>query len=128
MANRFENGSLAQRNGITLLRFDYQNGRHILVRTTTHAKEKYEERNINLNEVCGAIVALGKEIIYEASKQGEDIAILDKKGKQTLAIILTFEVSGNEIQARIRTLIKKEFIYIKENTRIYKLDNFKGGF
>jgi len=125
--NRFK-GNLNQENGITLLRFDYQNGKYILIRTTTHAKEKYEERNINLSEVCGAIVSLGQETIYKASLEGSDIAILDKKGKDTLAIILTFEQNGNEIQARIRTLIKKEFIYIKENTRIYKLKNHKGGF
>ena len=121
-------GNLNQDHGITLLRFDYQNGKYILIRTTTHAKQRYEERGINLDSVCGAIVALGKETIYKASEQGEDIAILDKKSRQTLAIILTFEVSGNEIQARIRTLIKKEFVYIKENTHVYKLENYQGGF
>lgn len=127
MTNRFKD-NLNQENGITLLRFDYSNGKYILIRTTTHSKQKYEERGINLDEVCAAVVALGKQVIYSASEKGNDIAILDKQKSDTLAIILTFEQNGNEIQARIRTLIKKEFIYIKENTRIYELKNYKGGF
>lgn len=124
MSNRFTD-NLNQENGITLLRFDYNNGKYILIRTTTHSKQRYEERGINLDEVCAAVVALGKQVIYSASEEGNDIAILDKQKSDTLAIILTFEQSGNEIQARLRTVIQKKNIFIKHGTRIYQLENYK---
>jgi len=126
--NKFSKEELNQSHGVTLLRFDYQNGKYILIRTTTHARVRYEERGINLNQVCGAIVSLGRDTIYKASEQGDDIAILDKVKNDTLAIIITFEQNGNEIQARLRTVIQKRNIYIKENTKIFNLKNYKGGF
>jgi len=71
---------------------------------------------------------LGKEVIYRASEEGEDIAIIQKLKNDTLAIIITFEKNGNEIQARLRTVIQKRNIFIKNNTKVYCLNNFKGGF
>lgn len=125
--NRFKE-DLNQEYGVTLLRFDYDNGKYISIRTTIHSKARYEERGIDLNEVCSAIVALGKQVIYTASEKGDDIAILDKQKNETLAIIITFEEYEDQIQARLRTVIQKKDVFIKDGTRIYNLKNYKGGF
>ena len=118
---RFEN-NLNENHGTTLMRFSY-NGREFTIRTTDHKKD-HLERKYDMNVICGDIVALGKERLYNYSNQGTDTAIIDED--HNLAVIITFE----ENQIRIRTIIDRSNIWVKKGTRIFKLreQNYRGGF
>jgi len=116
------NGNLNQDHGEKLISFNY-NRREFEIRTTDH-KGDHPERKYDMNVVCGDIIALGKERLYRYADQGIDTAIIDEDNN--LAVIITFEGS----QIRIRTIIDRSNIWVKEGTRIFKLrkQNYKGGF
>ena len=120
MKNTFKN-NLNENHGITLLKFSY-NGIEFQIRATEHSLERYKENGIDKNIVCGDIVALGKERLYKYADQGDDVAIIDKENN--LTVIITFE--GNQI--RIRTVIDKSNVWVKTGTRIFNLQNYRGGF
>lgn len=111
-------GNLNRNHGIKLLSFSF-NGSEFEIRTTDHTHE-HLERKYNLDVICGDIVALGKERLYNYTNQGDDVAIIDQDNDIT--IIITFE--GNQI--RIRTVIDKSNVWIRKGTRIYRLNG--GGF
>ena len=112
--------NLNQEHGKKLMSFSF-NGRHFEIRTTDHRKD-HQERKYDMNVVCGDIIALGKERLYNYADQGEDIAIIDEENN--LSVIITFE--GNQI--RIRTVIDKSNIWVRKGTRIFNLKDYRGGF
>lgn len=111
---RFEN-NLNENYGITLLKFSY-NGITFKIRSTEHSLLRFKEKGIDVDIACGDIVALGKARLYNYAKTGDDVAIIDVKNKITT--ITTFEGS----QIRIRTIIPRSNTWIKQGTRIYKLN------
>ena len=112
--------NLNQSHGKKLMSFSF-NGRNFEIRTTDHRND-HQERKYDMNVVCGDIIALGKERLYNYADQGEDVAIIDEENN--LSVIITFE--GNQI--RIRTVIDKSNIWVRKGTRIYNLKNYKGEF
>ncbi len=116
--------NLNRNHGRNLLNFSY-NGRDFEIRTTDH-KGDHPERwaKYDMNVICGDIVALGKERLYNYADQGIDTAIIDEDNN--LAVIITFE----GYQIRIRTIIDRSRIWVKSGTRIFKLrkQNYRGGF
>ena len=113
MGNRFEN--LDENHGITLLKFSY-NGTEFKIRSTDHSIKRFKGNGINVDIACGDVIALGKERLYNYAKTGGDVAIIDVENQMTT--IITFE--GTQI--RIRTIIPRGNAYIKEGTKIYKLN------
>ena len=111
---RFET-NLNEHYGITLLRFSY-NGITFKIRSTEHSIARFKEKGINVDTACGDIVALGKERLYGYAKTGDDVAIIDLDNNITT--IITFE----EEQIRIRTIIPRSDTWIKQGTKIYKLN------
>ena len=112
-------GNLNRNHGRKLMSFSF-NGRDFEIRTTDHTYH-HMERRYDLNVVCGDIVALGKERLYNYADQGDDVAIIDQD--HDLTVIITFE--GKAIgcnQIRIRTVINKSNVWVKKGTRIYRLN------
>jgi len=115
--NRFD-GNLNKDYGVKLMGF-YFNGRKFEIRCTEHSLGRFKERNLDVNIACGDIVSLGKERLYGMSKAGDDVAIINTQ--KNLATIITFESEKDETQIRIRTIIGRSNIYVKDGTRIYNL-------
>lgn len=109
---RFEN--LNETHGVTLLKFSF-NRIQFKIRSTDHSIQRFKEKGIDVNIACGDIIALGKERLYNYSKTGNDVAIIDTDNDITT--IITFE----NTQIRIRTIIPKSHIWVKSGTRIYNL-------
>ena len=122
--NRFE-GRLNKEYGKELMGF-YFNGRIFHIRCTDHSLGRFKERNLDVNVSLGDIVSLGKDRLYRMSENGDDVAIINTVKNQST--IVTFESEKNETQIRIRTIIGRSNIYVKTGTRIFKLQNYKGGF
>ena len=114
--NRFD-GNLNKDYGVKLLGFHF-NGQTFEIRCTEHSLERFKGRGLDFNISCGDIVSLGKERLYRMSKLGDDVAIINTH--KNLATIITFESEGNETQIRIRTIIGRSNIYVKDGTRIYR--------
>jgi len=115
-----EGNNLNRDHGKKLMSFSF-NGKNFEIRTTDHTYE-HLERRYDLNIVCGNIVALGKERLYDYAERGEDVAIIDRDNDIT--VIITFEGS----QIRIRTVIDKSNVWVRKGTRIFNLTNYKGGY
>lgn len=111
---------LNRNHGKKLMGFHF-NGRNFEIRTTDHTYE-HLERKYDINVICGDIVALGEERLYNYANQGDDVAIVDQNND--LTVIITFE--GNQI--RVRTVIDKSNVWVRKGTRIFNLRNYKGGF
>jgi len=109
---RFQ-GQMNNLHGKSLLKFKF-NGTEFDIRATDHTYE-HLERKYDMNVICGDIVALGKERLYEYAARGEDVAIIDQDNN--LTTIITFE--GTQI--RIRTVIDKSRVWVKKGTKIYNL-------
>ena len=122
--NRFE-GRLERNFGRKLIEFKF-NGTEYEVRCTEHSLERFKERNINIDEALGSIVALGKERLDRFSSEGNDVAIIDKDNH--ISVIITFESEGHYVQIRIATIIGRDNIFVKSGTKIFCLKNYKGGF
>jgi len=123
--NRFE-GKLNKEHGIKLIDFRF-NGQKFEVRTTNHSLERFKERNLDVDEALGSIVALGRARLNYFAEQGADVAIIDKVIGQT--VIITFESEGDYTQIRIATIIPRDNVFVKEGTKIYCLKEYKqGGF
>lgn len=122
--NRFD-GNLNKDYGIKLMEFRF-NGRRFEIRSTEHSLERFKERHLDVNVSLGDIVSLGKERLYRMADNGDDVAIINTQ--KDLATIITFESQGDETQIRIRTIIGRSNIYVKTGTRIFKLQDYKGGF
>ena len=120
MKNTFKN-NLNENHGITLLKFSY-NGIEFQIRATEHSLERFKENNIDVNIACGDIISLGKERLYQYSERGDDVAIIDKDNN--FVIVITFE----GYQVRLKTLIPRANAFIKEGTKIFVLNDYKGGF
>jgi len=117
--------NLNKNHGRKLLNFSY-NGRDFEIRTTDHTYD-HLERKYDMNVICGDIVALGKERLYRYADQGDDVAIIDKD--HNLTVIITFEgIETGANQIRIRTVIDKSNVWVKNGTRIFELKNYRGGF
>ena len=117
--------NLNRNHGRKLMGFHF-NGRDFEIRTTDHAYH-HLERKYDMDVVCGNIIALGKERLYNYADQGNDVAIIDED--HDITVIITFE--GKEMganQIRIRTVIDKSNVWVKSGTRIFKLRDYKGGF
>ena len=110
---RFED-NLNENYVITLLKFSY-NGMEFKIRTTDHSLDRFKENGINVDIACGDIISLGKERLYNYAKTGDDVAIIDVDNNITT--IITFE----NTQIRIRTIIPKSNVWVKEGTKIYNL-------
>lgn len=113
-------GSLNRNHGRKLMSFSF-NGKGFEIRTTDHTHE-HLERKFDLNVVCGDIIALGKERLYNYANKGDDVAIIDQN--HDITVIITFE--GNQI--RIRTVIDKSNVWVRKGTRIFNLRDYRGGF
>jgi len=113
--NRRFKDNLNENYGITLIKFSY-NGTEFKIRTTEHSLLRFKERGINVDIACGDVIALGKERLYNYAKTGDDVAIIDKDNNITT--IITFE----NTQIRIRTIIQRANVWIKEGTKIYNLN------
>ena len=117
--------NLNRNHGRKLMNFSF-NGRDFEIRTTDHTYQ-HLERKYDMNVICGDIVALGKERLYNYADQGDDVAIIDHD--HDLTVIITFE--GKEMganQIRIRTVIDKSNVWVRSGTRVFDLKNYKGGF
>lgn len=121
--NRFKD--LDRNHGKLLLAFRF-NGREFEVRATEHSLQRFTERNLNIDEALGAIVALGKSRLNYFANEGADVAIIDKIQRQT--VIITFESEDNYTQIRIATIIPRDRVFVKDGTKIFTLNNYKGGF
>jgi len=118
MKDTFKN-DLNENHGVTLLKFSY-NGIEFQIRITNHGLQRYKENDIDMDIVCGDIVALGEKRLYDYAGKGEDVAIIDYDNDFT--IIITFE----KYQIRVKTIINKSNVWVKKGTIIYNL--YKGGF
>ena len=125
MPNRFENGSLNKGYGKQLLKFSY-NGEEFSVRATEHSLQRFKDYNLDVDAALGSIIALGEERLYKFSNDSVDVAIIDKENN--ISVIITFESEDKETQIRIRTIIPRSHIFVKTGTRVYKLEDYKGGF
>jgi len=121
--NRFK-GRLEKR-GKMLLSFSF-NGRRFEVRCTEHSLIRFKDRHLDVNVSLGDIVSLGKDRLYKMADNGDDVAIINTPKHQST--IITFESEGDETQIRIRTIIDRSNIYVKTGTKIFKLQDYKGGF
>lgn len=122
--DRFK-GKLNREHGRKLLDFRF-NGRQYEVRCTDHSLDRFEDHGINIDEAIGSIIALGKSRLDYFSSQGSDVAIIDKQNH--ISVIITFESEGNLTQIRIATIIPRNNIFVKNGTKIFCLQNYKGGF
>jgi len=122
--NRFK-GNLNKEFGEELIRFAY-NGRSFSVRCTEHSLNRFKDHNLDIDAALGSIVALGKERLYRFSKDGIDVAVIDKENH--ISVIVTFESQDSETQIRIRTIIPRSHIFVKAGTRVFELKSYKGGF
>jgi hypothetical protein len=115
--DRFK-GNLNRNHGKLLLAFRF-NGREYEVRCTNHSLDRFKDRNLDVNEALGAIVALGKKRLDDFAIKSDDVAIIDKVNKQS--VIITFESEGNYTQIRIATIIGRDKIFVKNGTKIFNL-------
>ncbi len=121
--NRFQD--LNRNHGTKLLDFKF-NGRQFEVRCTDHSLQRFKDHGLNIDEALGAIVALGKDRLNYFAGKGDDVAIIDKVNRQTT--IITFESEYDYTQIRIATIIPRDNVYVKNGTKIYCLNEYKGGF
>ncbi len=115
--DRFK-GNLNRNYGTKLLDFKF-NGRQYEIRTTEHSLQRIKDRNLNIDEALGAIVALGKARLDNFANEGDDVIIIDKLNKQS--VVITFETEDHYTQIRIATIIGKDNVFVKNGTRIIKL-------
>ena len=116
--------NLNRNHGKRLMSFSF-NGKDFEIRTTDHTYH-HLERKYNMDIVCGNIVALGKERLYRYADQGDDVAIIDED--HDITVIITFEGITGVNQIRIRTVIAKSDVWVKNGTRVFNLKNYEGGF
>jgi hypothetical protein len=123
--DRFK-GNLNRNHGKLLLAFRF-NGREYEVRCTDHSLERFTDRNLNVDEALGAIVALGKKRLDDFAVKSDDVAIIDKINKQS--VIITFESEGNYTQIRIATIIGRANVVVKDGTKVFDLNwlGLRGG-
>lgn len=122
--NRFQ-GELDRNHGTLLLAFRF-NGRQYEVRCTDHSLDRFRDHGLNIDEALGSIVALGKSRLDYFTNQGSDVAIIDKVQRQT--VIVTFESEDDYTQIRIATIIPRSNVFVKEGTKIFCINEYKGGF
>ena len=122
--NRFK-GKLNRNHGEKLLGFHF-NGHQYEIRVTEHSLSRFKDHNLDVNAACGSIVALGKERLNYFAGNGADVAIIDKDNH--ISVIVTFENEDNYTQIRIATIIPRSNIFVKAGTKVFCLQNYKGGF
>jgi len=124
MSSRFE-GKLDRNHGVLLMGFHY-NGTEYEIRCTEHSLDRFHDHNLDVDAALGSIVALGKERMDHFAGDGSDVAIIDKENH--ISVIITFEAEEKYIQIRIATIIPRSNIFVKAGTKVYCLQNYKGGF
>ncbi len=85
------------------------------IRTSIHAQERMQERNISAYVIAGNILALGKDRLLQLQKSADDFVIIDEVTKTS--IVAGFK--NNRIF--IITVIDKSNVFVKSNTQVVNL-------
>ena len=122
--NRFD-GDLDRNHGEKLMGFHF-NGRQYEIRCTEHSLDRFKDYGLDVDAALGSTVALGRERLNYFANSGGDVAIIDKD--YHISVIITFESEGNYTQIRIATIIPRDNIFVKAGTKVFCLQNYRGGF
>ena len=91
------------------------NNKTYSIRLSSHAKQRLQQRNIDLYQVTGSILSLGEKTITEYSGSNRDIFIMDKVNNFSIVCNIT----NNTIT--IVTVIDNCDCWIKNGTIAIKL-------
>ena len=123
MGNRFE-GRLDRTRGVQLFKFQY-NGIDYRVKSSQHSLDRFADHGVNYQDSLTGIIALGRERLDFFAGKGADVAIIDKQ--KHITTILVFEAEGDYCEIRISTIIPRDRVFLKDGTKCFCLNNYKGG-
>jgi len=108
------NSNYKRKAGISINTFTINNKTYS-IRLSSHAKQRLQQRNIDLYQVTGSILSLGEKTITEYSGSNRDIFIMDKVNNFSIVCNIT----NNTIT--IVTVIDNCDCWIKNGTIAIKL-------
>ena len=103
---------MANKHGKAITQF-YIKGEMVSLRTTDHAQERMEQREVNEFVVAGAVLSLGEKL-FEID-ENEDFAIIDNDN-DTIVI-----GSRTKNTVYVITVLPRANCYVKEGTKIAKI-------
>jgi len=103
-----------RKNGKVIDQFTL-NGKTYSIRLTAHAKQRLQDRNLDLFQVTGSILSLGQKTITDYSGSNRDIFIMDKVNN--FSIVCNIE----NCTIMIVTVIDSADCWVKNGTIAVKL-------
>ena len=82
------NSNYKRKAGISINTFTINNKTYS-IRLSSHAKQRLQQRNIDLYQVTGSILSLGEKTITEYSGSNRDIFIQDKQNNFSIVCNIT---------------------------------------